>query len=182
MSGPRELGSIKSLRGNPVLPTIPKSGNPVLPTLGFAMIHQDVLTDPRLDGEDVRVYGILALHRRGYRVSVGGRRISSMAHSARQRVRESLKRLEDCGYAKSRLDARGKRATYELTEPRFAVPEFKEPVEVDFTPPLVTCPKCDKPCGGLLKVGWCRRCNRKVEMRDIARDVFREEAEADKIA
>lgn len=38
----------------------------------------------------------------------------------------------------------------------------------ELTPTIIQCPRCARHCGGLLKVGWCRRCNSDDRMRKIA--------------
>ena len=172
---------IKYLRG---LATAPSSGLATAPTLTFAMLPGEILFDRRMTHRDLHVYAVLAYFRKLDAVNVGERRLSGAARINRRNLRTVIGRLVEFGHIE-RVDAKkpGGRGIYRLTARRFSLPEFTEAKDPEVLPsPLVTCPKCKKPCGGILKVGWCRRCNRKSEMRDIARDVFREESSASKIA
>lgn len=153
---------------------------------GWAMVSWGVWVDQRLKHSDIRVYGILACCRRGPYVSVGQRLIARYAKMSQRKVSESMARLQECEYVECSDRAAGRRGQYKLTDPRFsAVAEAKTPaksVEVAFAAPLVTCPKCGKGCGGLLKVGWCRGCNWLIKVDALARKVAREEIAAEKTA
>jgi hypothetical protein len=149
------------------------------------MVHWEIGTDPRLKHLDVRVYFVLAGCRRGPTVKIGTRLIAKYACTSQRRVIESITRLKSCGYIENRSVKNGARAEYRLTAEKFAAAQ--KPVigarfsdigkagrgrglirNGELTPTMVHCPRCSKTCGGLLKVGWCRRCNGDDRMRRIA--------------
>lgn len=161
-----KLPSIGYLRGRTTTPT---TGRSTAPT--FAMIPENVLTDPRLTHRDIRVYGMLACARRGPFISIGERRMAERAHIARRGIRSSLQKLAEFGLLDvTAPDKRGGRARYRLTSELFG----KRPAEIP-EPAIpgagrvqnrekVTCGRCGDRCFGLLKVGWCRSCNWKLKV------------------
>jgi hypothetical protein len=156
------------------------------------MIPNEVLEDQRLSHLDFRVYGVMSGARQGSGAwaNIGERLIASRARTDRYEVRKAIARLVEFGWIEIRKPAEPQKPNeplprnwYHFTSPIFKeiekVPE-EHPAQEQF---LIVCPKCGRICGGLLKnLGWCRRCNRQVEMDKIARKAAREEIAADKAA
>lgn len=154
------------LRGHSTTPT---SGHSTTPTITFAMIPEEVLTDKRLSHRDVRVYGILALSRRGAFVSIGERRQAELASIDRRGVRESRNNLVRCGHVEVDL-THGSRARYRLTSPLF-FGSVAQPSGVAFGKrEMIECPQCHLDRPALCKSGVCRACNLKNKIRVIVRE------------
>ena len=164
-------------------PDEPKSGRSTDPRSGFGRVPAEVRRDRRLTHCDVHLYAELAGSERGGVANIGERLLSKLVRIKRRSVRESMARLIQCGYVAVEQRNERCRAYYRLTDPIFSVPAFAEPAEpVSFVSPLITCPKCKKPCGGLLKTGWCRSCNWYVKMDGLVRRVVRQEIASEKSA
>ncbi len=149
----------------------------------FAMIPGEVLFDRRMDHRDLRVYAAMVYFRNGEGGEVGSRRLAGASRVDRRTLSKVQGRLVEFGHIERNTNGKA-RATYRLTATVFSIPSFTDAgVEVNLDPiDLVQCPKCHNHCGGLLKVGWCRRCNWTVRVRDAARQVFHEEVAAEKTA
>jgi hypothetical protein len=186
-------GAVKSsnteeyLRGRT---TTPRTGRTTTPSFKptYAINPAQVLLNRSLSFRAKCVYQVMAYFRKGAYVSVGERRLAGAAGIDRRSLRSDIAKLIECGHIERAVPHPGERARYFLAdlpaifESAAGKNEDAEAVADAFTRPLVTCPKCKKPCGGILKVGWCRRCNRKVELRDEMRQVVQEEMAAAKIA
>ncbi len=137
------------------------------------MVPWQVAVDKRLKHSEVRVFILLAASRRGPDVSIGTRRLAQSLGVGRETVRRSCAALVRCGYLEvDPATKRGRRARYRLTSPIFAVPSMGKESEVDFSfpPLLVVCPRCQRQCRQILKVGWCRSCEWKFKVVAIAQE------------
>jgi hypothetical protein len=137
---------------------------------GFGMVPWEVLVDIRLTHVDIKTYALLAACARKDAVHVGTRLIARYARMCQTSVRQSIKRLLDCGYVESLPVKRGFRARYRMDAECFRASKV-ERIDVDAakkTDRLVICSRCSLPCGGLLKVGWCRRCASRLRIAKIA--------------
>lgn len=165
------LPGIEYLRGHT---TPPSTGHTTTPT--FGMIPLEISADPSLSHRDVRVFNILASHRRGPFVSIGERRIGKMIRIDRRGVRDSIAKLVKTAHVEALTSKHGGRARYRLTSELFggkakpaaqAVPSCHQPEKPDLLP---ICPKCRKSCRQLLKVGYCRSCRWDAKVRRITRE------------
>lgn len=150
----------------------------------FAMVPWAVGSDQRLKHVDVRIYFVLAACRRGSTVKLGTRLLAKYACTSLRHVSDGLARLISCGYVESEQETPGARTKYKLTSAWFshkAAPKTKavEPVAARRRGPhdWVTCQTCYREVPSLLRVGWCRRCNRDKNVEHISRRVAREEIE-----
>jgi len=169
--------------------TTPRSGRATTPTFGIN--PAPVLLDRKLSFRAKCIYAVMAYFREGAYVNVGERRIAGAAGVDRRSLRNDIAKLIEREHLK-RVDPEPReRARYLLVDMpavlEMLASKKQEAREIQdardaFKRPLATCPKCKQSCGGLLKVGWCRRCNRKVELRDEMRQVVREEIAAVRIA
>lgn len=173
------LPSIQYLRGRA---RGPSSGPATDPTSTFAMKPGEVLFDDRLNHRDLHVYDVLAYHRCGAQVSVGERRLAGAARIKRRSLREILVKLAECGHLEIKKASKlGARAHYLLTSKLFASSEIAEvptsnkgkelvPKERTDMAALLRCPKCAKRCRQLLRVGYCRSCRWKDNVRVVVRE------------
>jgi hypothetical protein len=171
------LPDSKYLRGRLADPSTGRLADPT-----FSMEPGEVLFDRRLTHRDHHVYNILAYYRSGPSVNVGERRLAGACGISRRDFREVRDKLSNCGHLEC-VNEKGsrERGRYRLTSPTFAIPAFADVgVEIGFVAPMVTCPKCGKRCGGLLKVGWCRSCNWFVKMDPLVRRMVRQELASEK--
>lgn len=99
----------------------------------------------------------------------------------RTSVIAALKQLQRAGLIEKSGDPVKQVQGYRITHWMFREPKPKETTAAvdngkkrkprwggDITPTMVRCPRCSRHCGGLLKVGWCRRCNADDRTRRIA--------------
>jgi hypothetical protein len=150
----------------------------------FARIPWSVLGDEELSSAAIFVYAILAICERGGESDIGQRLIAKYGRMHRRKARECLRKLTERGHIELIESTVRKRLKYRLTSPIFKGLKDIGEVGGGFKGGVkkipVKCPECRKMCGGLLKVGWCRRCNRNMEIREIAREVFVEEGSGKK--
>jgi hypothetical protein len=122
---------------------------------------------------------------RGGYANIGERRLAKLSRVDRRSLREIISRLEEFKHVEVEKGGTKVRTWYHLTSAIFAKQAVAEPdsaAEVAIAAPLLTCPKCGKRVGGLLKVGWCRSCNWVVKMDPLVRRVVRQEIAAEKTA
>ena len=172
MPADHELASIKYLRGRSTTPT---SGRSTTPTPTFAMFPAEVLLDPRLNKSEKIVYAVMSYFRRGEMVTTGQRRLADAADVDRRSLRRCIKSLIEFGHLEKQPRPPGMQSqdVYRLTAILFSIPSFAPdppPIAAVFTAPLITCPKCKKSCGGVLKVGWCRACNWTMKVKQVIRE------------
>lgn len=146
----------------------------MLNTQYFAMIPEEVLTDPRLTAREIRIYGFLALVRTGVRLNVGQRRIAGQVHMDRRSVRAGLERLTEVGWIELQPPESGRqRARYRLLSPLFCAADKPEKTQDVITPetpkrvisaPPLQCAKCHKPRQRLPITGICRSCTNAAKL------------------
>ena len=90
-------------------------GDP-LSRVDYSRLPREVISDRRLNGTDLRVYGVLAAHSwQGSVVTVGKRRIAKLAPCAERLVSPSLTKLEAAGHVQRVPRKKGQRGFYMLT-------------------------------------------------------------------
>ena len=146
---------------------------------------KNVREDVRMTHRDLHVYMELSGAERGGYANIGERRLAKLSRVDRRSLREIIGRLEEFKHVEVEKGGTTVRTWYHLTSPIFAkqaVAESDSEAEVTVAAPLVTCPKCGKKCGGLLKVGWCRSCNWYVKMEPLVNRVVKRAIAAEKTA
>ena len=86
----------------------------------FARIPYEILTDPRLNPTDIRIYAALSLHAiKTNLVWVSQRNLASLTHMDRRTIRKSLKKLASRGYLSSSVHRSKNRTIIQLNSPLF---------------------------------------------------------------
>lgn len=139
----------------------------------FAMIDAEVLADRELPPAAKLAFEAMTMESYSSgQIAISHQAIARLCGIGRITVLDSLKRLVSKGLIEK------------IGEPQKQIQRYKlnvAPARSGSTPvvsrpkPTVLCPKCRKLRGGLLRVGVCRSCSRKYEIRTIAREVAVEE-------
>jgi hypothetical protein len=141
--------------------------------LDYGMVDRKVIADSRLCHLDVRVYSVLATCRKGNTVKVGTRLIAKTACVSLRKVSAALRRLADAGHIKITHASPLARTEYTLTYWRFNLQSPQEGMDqqaIALIPEMKICGRCQRRCKQLLKAGYCRSCNWKQRVRNIARE------------
>jgi hypothetical protein len=173
--------------GTPQHPDEPKTGHPTTPSLGFAMVPEEVRRDGRLTHRDLHVYMELAGARKGSNANIGERLLAKYCRIDRRGVRESVGRLVEFGHAVIGERGKRKRGFYRLTAALFSGKAVEsggnamganeeKGSKLAVRRELVRCPVCSTLCRQILKVGWCRKCNWKREVRKVVDERIREKS------
>ncbi len=114
------------------------------------------------------------------KVSLGQRLISDQLGFHLSTVNKAIGELITAKHVESTTTRNGGRTIYTLTSPLFGAGPVRasggelegelEPKPKPASAPTLSCPRCHKRCGALLKVGWCRSCNWELKVRKITRD------------
>jgi hypothetical protein len=129
----------------------------------FGRIPAALVSDLSLSAEALRVYMVLTLKMRGAVASIGMRELGRLVGSSPQTAMRRLAELVEHGAVEAERGVNGQRSRYLLTSPVFSgkpgpVPKWEQ------AKPSVTCPRCRKPRGGLLRAGHCRSCNLDLKL------------------
>ena len=108
----------------------------------FARIPEEVLSDPKLSSNDIRVYAALALHVfDGSIAALGQRQLSELTNLPRMEVRDSLNALATAGHISVAVAKLSRRSVFQLNHPVFhqkAALALSQPEDAYFSKPKTT--------------------------------------------
>ncbi len=139
----------------------------------------DMLDDARLTHCDLHIFSVIVCGKKNSRVWVelGERFAARRARVDRRSFRRSRDKLIACGWLEFKQQDQD-RGQYRPTAAVFNLPGIGAPAQVPdsiedwatMPPPMKECPKCKLPCRQILKIGHCRTCNRREDIRDLVRE------------